>query len=38
MKSIHEMTQIELAAYFQSHLQEKGVIVVLSGGASVLLY
>lgn len=38
MKSIAEMTQIELAAFVQSHLEEKGVSVILSGGASVAFY
>lgn len=38
MKSIPEMTQVELAAFVQSHLQEKGVNVILSGGASVAFY
>jgi hypothetical protein len=33
MKSIKEMTQGELAAFIQSHLREKGIDVVLSGGA-----
>ncbi|MBU2609424.1 MAG: hypothetical protein KJ606_00545 [Chloroflexi bacterium] len=32
------MTQIELAAYIQSHLREVGIDVVLSGGATVSLY
>lgn len=38
MKSIKEMTQGELAAFVQSHLREKGIDVVLSGGASVCIY
>ena len=38
MKSIKEMTQGELAAFVQSRLREKGVDVVLSGGAAVSLY
>jgi hypothetical protein len=38
MKSINKMTQAELAAYVQSHLQEKGITVVLSGGACVSIY
>ena len=32
------MTQGELAAFVQSHLREKGIDVVLSGGASVSIY
>jgi len=38
MKSIKEMTQGELAALIQSRLREKGVDVVLSGGAAVSIY
>ena len=38
MKSIKEMTQAELAAFVQSHLWEKGINVVLSGGACVSIY
>ena len=38
MKSIHRMTQAELAAYVQSHLRSKGISVVLSGGAAVAIY
>ena len=38
MKSIKEMTQGELAAFVQSHLREKGIDVVLSGGAAVSIY
>jgi hypothetical protein len=38
MKSIKEMTQGELAAFIQSHLREKGIDVVLSGGAAVSIY
>ena len=38
MKSINKMTQAELAAYVQSHLREKGITVILSGGASVSIY
>ena len=33
MKSIREMTQAELVAFVQSHLSERGINVVLSGGA-----
>jgi hypothetical protein len=32
------MTQAEIAAYVQQHLQEKGITVVLSGGALVAIY
>jgi len=35
MKQIRRMSQIELAAYVQSHLSADGIQVVLSGGASV---
>jgi len=38
MKSIKEMTQGELAAFIQSHLRDKGIDVVLSGGATVSIY
>jgi len=38
LKSISEMTQGELAAYIDSHLREKGIQVVLSGGAAVAVY
>jgi len=38
MKSIKEMTQGELAAFIQTHLREKGIDVVLSGGATVSIY
>jgi len=38
MKSIQEMTQAEVGAFVQSHLREKGIQVVLSGGASVAIY
>ena len=38
MKDITRMTQAELAAYVQSYLREKGIIVVLSGGAVVSIY
>jgi hypothetical protein len=38
MKSIRRMTQAELAAYVQSHLETKGITVVLSGGAAVAIY
>ncbi len=35
MKSIKSMTQAELAAYVQTFLRDKGIFVVLSGGAVV---
>ena len=34
MKPVSQMTQIELAAYVNSHLTEQGISVVLSGGAA----
>ena len=38
MKPISKMTQGELAAYIDSHLKERGIAVVLSGGAAVAVY
>ena len=38
MKQIKSMTQAEVAAYVQNHLQQKGINVVLSGGATVAIY
>ncbi len=38
MKSIKEMTNAELVAFIESHLHEKGIDVVLSGGACVSIY
>lgn len=38
MKSIKDMTNAELAAFIESHLLEKGIYVVLSGGACVSIY
>lgn len=38
MKAVCEMSQGELAAYVDTHLQEKDIAVVLSGGASVAIY
>jgi hypothetical protein len=38
MKPIKDMTQLELAAYVQTHLINEGITVVLSGGACVSLY
>lgn len=38
MKPIKEMTNAELAAFIESHLRERGIDVVLSGGACVSIY
>ena len=38
MKSISKMTQGELGAFVQSQLREKGIEVILSGGAAVAIY
>jgi len=38
MKPIKEMTQAEVGTYVQSHLREKRIDVVLSGGAVVAIY
>jgi hypothetical protein len=38
MKSIQRMTQGELCAFVQSHLRERGISTVLSGGATVSIY
>ena len=38
MKSVARMTQGELGAFVQSHLREKGIEVILSGGGAVALY
>ncbi|MFB3887382.1 MAG: hypothetical protein ACE144_19350 [Thermodesulfobacteriota bacterium] len=38
MKSIRNMTNAELAAFIEAHLLEKGIYVVLSGGACVSIY
>jgi hypothetical protein len=38
MKQIKSMTQAEVAAYIHTHLQKKGINVVLSGGAAVAIY
>lgn len=38
MIDVHEMTQLELAAYVQTHLSIQGIQVVLSGGAAVSFY
>lgn len=37
VKRIREMSQAELGAFIQSHLHEKGIDVVLSGGAVVAI-
>ena len=38
MKPIRQMTQAELAAFVQSHLRKNRIQVVLSGGATVVIY
>ena len=38
MKQIRNMSQVELAAYIQSHMLKDGIRVVLSGGASASFY
>ena len=38
MKPVKEMSQAELAAYIHSTLREHGIDVVLSGGATVVIY
>ncbi len=38
MKRVKSMSQVELAAFVHSRLRERGVDVVLSGGASVSFY
>jgi hypothetical protein len=38
MKSVGEMTIAELAAFVQTHLRQRGIDVVLSGGACVSIY
>ena len=38
MIALEKMTQGELGAFVQSHLREKGIEVVLSGGAAVGIY
>jgi len=38
VKSIGKMTHAELAAFVQTHLRQKGIEVVLSGGACVSIY
>jgi hypothetical protein len=38
MKPVSKMTQGELGAFIQSQLREKGIEVILSGGAAVAIY
>lgn len=38
MKQIGNMSQVELAAFVQSHLKESGIDVILSGGSAVSFY
>ena len=38
MKSIGEMSRLELAALICSHLKEKGLEVILTGGSCVSIY
>jgi hypothetical protein len=38
MKPVKEMSQAELTAYVQTSLRKNGIDVVLSGGATVVLY
>jgi hypothetical protein len=38
VKSVSKMTQGELGAFIQSQLREKGIEVILSGGAAVAIY
>lgn len=38
MKSIKKMTQSELGAFVQSHLRERDIKVILSGGAAVSIH
>jgi hypothetical protein len=38
MKSISEMSQVEIGAYVQSQLRAKDIYVVLSGGSTVSFY
>ena len=38
MNAVEQMTQAELAAFVQNHLESKGIQVVLSGGAAVAIY
>jgi len=38
MKAIGKMTQVEVAAFVQSHLRKHKIYVTLSGGAAVSIY
>jgi hypothetical protein len=38
MKAVSKMTQGELGAFVQSRLREKGIEVILSGGAAVAIH
>ncbi len=38
MKSINNMTQAEVAAFVHSHLKNRGITVILSGGAAVAIF
>lgn len=38
MKPVSSMSQLELGAFVHSHLQERGIATVLSGGAAVSVY
>ena len=38
MKPVKEMTQSEIGAYVQTHMREKDIYVVLSGGSTVSIY
>lgn len=38
MKPVVEMSQAELAAFVQTHLQKRGIKLVLTGGAVVAIY
>ncbi len=38
MKQISQMSQIEIAAFVQTHLLSEGIKVVLSGGAATAYY
>jgi hypothetical protein len=38
MKSLNKMTQGEFGAFVQSWLGEKGIVVILAGGAAVAIY
>lgn len=38
MKAVKDMSQAELAAFVQSNLRDEGIDVILSGGATVVIY